>query len=670
MKKIINYLIIAVALLSFQFSYAQDVSINIATDLPSIPLGTSTAVLVTICNEDPSPIDAPSNKLRPQISVGPNVTITGATNADGSALTGWSIQNLSTGNANTIRLVNTVPLVNGDCVQFRVTILGTVVSPSTVFNGTLGFVGPQTPGNNTANDNSPTSVAVTAPVATPPVATPNVATTPAGTPVTLTVTTNDTPGSAAIAPATVKLIDPATNLPAVGNTVTIPGTGTFTVDPTTGAVTFTPVAGFTGAVPPVNYTVDDVNGLTSNPAPITVTVTGTPPVATPDPATTPINTPVMLTVTTNDTPGSGAIAPATVKLIDPATNLPAVGNTVTIPGTGTFTVDPTTGVVTFTPATGFIGVVPPVSYTVDDVNGMTSNPAPINVTVTGTPPVATNDTGSSTPTAPAIIPVVVNDIPGSSPLDPTTVKLIDPITGLPSPSVTIPNEGTYTVDPITGVITFVQDPGITTPITSTITYTVKDVNGLTSNPATITINATPLPVTLTVFKVTKEGKVAKLNWETTEETNSDHFEIQHSISGKDWNKIGTVDSHGDSKVKNVYTFTDVNPANGENLYRLKMVDRDATYAYSRIQSIKFDGLNSAAVSVYPNPSSDKVFIQDMDLAQVKQVSIVDMNGRALFSSDKVSADGINVSKFNPGTYILHITNVNGTVSNHKIVIAK
>ncbi|MCF0054850.1 T9SS type A sorting domain-containing protein [Dyadobacter sp. CY356] len=285
------------------------------------------------------------------------------------------------------------------------------------------------------------------------------------------------------------------------------------------------------------------------------------------------------------------------------------------------------------------------------------------------PPVATDDNAGTT-SVPIAITVLTNDTPGSAPIDPTKVMLIDPATNSPSTNVTIPGEGNYTVNTTTGVVTFTPEAGLTTPKTSTIKYTITDTNGQTSNQATITVNAIPLPVTLTVFKVTKEGKIARLNWETTEETNSDHFEIQHSISGKDWNKIGTVDSHGDSKVRNVYSFTDVNPATGENLYRLKMIDRDATFAYSRIQSVKFDGLGAPAVSIYPNPSADRVFVQDMDLAQVKQVSILDMNGRALFSSNKVTADGINVSKFTPGTYILHIKNVNGTVSNHKIVIAK
>ncbi len=199
---------------------------------------------------------------------------------------------------------------------------------------------------------------------------------------------------------------------------------------------------------------------------------------------------------------------------------------------------------------------------------------------------------------------------------------------------------------------------------------VSDPNGVNQSANSIMVITPVLPVTLVSFTAAKENGAANLNWATTAETNSDRFEIEHSVTGKDWNKIGTVLSNGESTVKRNYAFTDKNVVNGENLYRLKMIDKDATFAYSRIQSVKFDGLNNTVASIFPNPSSDKIFLQDTDLSLVKQVSILDMNGRAVFSSNKVSADGINVSKFISGTYILHVANVNGSVSNHKIVIAK
>jgi CshA-type fibril repeat protein len=395
----------------------------------------------------------------------------------------------------------------------------------------------------------------------------------------------------------------------------------------------------------------------------------TPPVAVANPVPTPNNTPVTIPVLTNDTPGSAAIDPTSVMLITPGTGLPVL--TLTVVGEGTYTVTPATGAVTFTPLPTFSGIATPVNYTVEDVNGVVSNQAPITVTVGApTPPIASNDTPAPNPPGlPLIIPVLSNDTPGSSAIAPASVKLIDPGTGLPVPTVTIPNVGTYAVNP-DGTITFTPDPALTTTVPTTVNYTVTDVNGLTSNQATITLNATPLPVTLVSFSVKKEGTVSILNWATTMETNSDRFEIQRSLSGKEWSEIGSVDSHRESTVKQTYTFTDKNPSQGENLYRLKMIDRDATYAYSRIQSVKFDGAGTPAISIYPNPSSDKVFLQDADLAQVKQASILDMTGRAVFSSSKVDSSGINVSKLIPGTYILHVTNLNGSSSSHKFVIVR
>ena len=160
MKKIIALIMAFTGVLISQYSHAQDVSINV-TNAPSVALGSSTPILVSVCNEDPNPIDAPANKLRPQLSVPGNVIITGVTNTDGSPLTGWTILSQTTG---TVRLLNQNPLPNGECFEFYVVVQGTVISGATNFNGTLGFNGPQTVGNNIANDNSISSIAVTPPL--------------------------------------------------------------------------------------------------------------------------------------------------------------------------------------------------------------------------------------------------------------------------------------------------------------------------------------------------------------------------------------------------------------------------------------------------------------------------------------------------------------------------
>lgn len=202
-----------------------------------------------------------------------------------------------------------------------------------------------------------------------------------------------------------------------------------------------------------------------------------------------------------------------------------------------------------------------------------------------------------------------------------------------------------------------------------------DTNTGQDNPASSGEIGTVLPVTLVSFKAVKEGKVSQLNWATTEETNSDRFEVERSGNGKSWIKIGTVKSSGESKVLKSYAFADLQPKNGENLYRLKMIDKDATFAYSRIASVQFEGLagQSADVklSVYPNPTTDKLFLQDMDLSQIARVSIIDLNGHAVYSSSSyIQTNGIPVSKLSAGVYILHVTNQDGSSRNSKFLIGR
>lgn len=199
-------------------------------------------------------------------------------------------------------------------------------------------------------------------------------------------------------------------------------------------------------------------------------------------------------------------------------------------------------------------------------------------------------------------------------------------------------------------------------------------------PATGTISAiaiasiaTPLPVTLVSFTAQKnaagsEAVSTLLNWTTSVETNSDHFEIERSDYGKNWASIGNVVSNGESAALFNYSFKDMQPKSGENLYRLRMVDKDGTFAFSRIQSVTFDGKNED-LSVYPNPSADKLFIRDYNT--VKDISVSNLNGITVHKSASVSGNGfIDLSNLAQGIYIVKISRANGTTSTHKIVVGK
>src|SRR5262249_11305088 len=141
-----------------------------------------------------------------------------------------------------------------------------------------------------------------------------------------------------------------------------------------------------------------------------------------------------------------------------------------------------------------------------------------------------------------------------------------------------------------------------TPITGqdgTYNFDVETTNnfGQTDTTTFQIVIEKALPVTLVSFKALAEGQTTSLSWTTSEETNSDRFDIERSQNGKNWAKIGSVASHKESAVNQYYSFVDAAPLRGDNLYRLKMVDLDETFAYSRIENVNFKGI----ALVYPNP---------------------------------------------------------------------
>ena len=209
----------------------------------------------------------------------------------------------------------------------------------------------------------------------------------------------------------------------------------------------------------------------------------------------------------------------------------------------------------------------------------------------------------------------------------------------------------------------------TSDITAGSITTITPIIPNTYTAYTLASRVTPLPVTLISFTVQAESGSALLHWATTEETNSAHFQIERSQKGKQWAGIGIVKSSGESHTLMEYSFIDKTPLSGENLYRLKIVDLDGTFAYSRIRSIQLDG-NTTDLSIYPNPASDKFNIRDY--AKVKEMVISDLSGRSVYRSESFTAGHgvVDIRNLAQGMYILRITHIDGSVYTHKLVHVK
>ncbi|MCF2442882.1 T9SS type A sorting domain-containing protein [Dyadobacter sp. CY345] len=176
---------------------------------------------------------------------------------------------------------------------------------------------------------------------------------------------------------------------------------------------------------------------------------------------------------------------------------------------------------------------------------------------------------------------------------------------------------------------------------------------------------TPLPVTLTEFGVKKEGISASLVWKTTMETNSKEFEVQHSSNGKQWEILGVVAAQGESSVTKSYNFLHTTPANGNNLYRLRMIDQDLTFAYSRIVNENFVTEESAVL--YPNPSSN--FMKLKTVEKIASIQIYDVKGIKVKDFSPSGTD-IDISSLAQGTYIVTFKQTSGLVTKQRIQVVR
>ncbi|MCF2520670.1 T9SS type A sorting domain-containing protein [Dyadobacter sp. CY351] len=174
-----------------------------------------------------------------------------------------------------------------------------------------------------------------------------------------------------------------------------------------------------------------------------------------------------------------------------------------------------------------------------------------------------------------------------------------------------------------------------------------------------------LPVNLTSFDSEKEGSAVNLTWATTAETNSDRFDVQRSSNGKEWRTIQSIKAKGESSSKIEYSAIDTDPFEGDNLYRLHMIDKDGTSAYSRIRTVKFEGV---ATFMYPNPVSEELTIKAADWNKITKVEILGSNGKAVYQSTGKPSPNVKIRNLSNGVYLVRLTNTNGSETTHKIVV--
>lgn len=136
----------------------------------------------------------------------------------------------------------------------------------------------------------------------------------------------------------------------------------------------------------------------------------------------------------------------------------------------------------------------------------------------------------------------------------------------------------------------------------------------------------PMPVKLISFEGRYNNNVILLKWETAWEEQNDGFEIQKSDDAVNFNKIGYVEGNATTRLKSIYQFTDSEIQPEKDFYfRLKQIDHDGNYEYSRIIAVNSDA-EKAELIAYPNPSNG-VFKLKLKAIKNPEISLYNSLGK-------------------------------------------
>lgn len=177
-----------------------------------------------------------------------------------------------------------------------------------------------------------------------------------------------------------------------------------------------------------------------------------------------------------------------------------------------------------------------------------------------------------------------------------------------------------------------------------------------------------VPVTITAFSATKQKETILLKWDATYETNFKLYEIERSIDGNNYLKIGTIEG----KNLGNYYFLDNNlPSQAIVYYRLKMIDIDGSFRNSKTVVVKLNSNFSNAI-VYPNPTMGLLNIKLTDaITSNTNIKVTDITGRLVMqqkiAKGQLSID-MDVHSLPSGRYFIKINDLQSVINQSFVII--
>jgi hypothetical protein len=184
----------------------------------------------------------------------------------------------------------------------------------------------------------------------------------------------------------------------------------------------------------------------------------------------------------------------------------------------------------------------------------------------------------------------------------------------------------------------------------------------TNNAIACVRTATTLPVELSNFIATLRNHTVGLQWTTSNEINNLGFEIEKSIDGERFASVGFVKASGNNSGSN-YSFTDekLTQKSGKVFYRLKQIDKDGKFSYSKIEAISLNSTKNFSFQLIENPvRGDVKLVLSNETENKLQITISNSNGQQVYNQQLLSKKGtsntiIPTSTLKSGIYYLTIS---------------
>jgi len=148
------------------------------------------------------------------------------------------------------------------------------------------------------------------------------------------------------------------------------------------------------------------------------------------------------------------------------------------------------------------------------------------------------------------------------------------------------------------------------------------------------------------------GARNRVDWSTAAEERGDAFEVERSLDGANFTKIGTVAARGSASG---YSFLDNAAAPGKNYYRLKMTTPSGEFSYSEVVNATVKNANAFGMEAFPNPvTNNTVTVNVYGTAGVNAlISVTDVTGKVIKMIDvKNNTATIDMTGLAAGVYLI------------------